>query len=276
MSRQLACVLVMLSSAVHAEVSPDWLHPDGFEQDAVIAMRYTELQLRDPHLFAEVNVGIPLCLDVTEQGLNAQIASALNEDGDSDGFVDSSPLLLFFPLDTSGAVRHLYQTEGECSFPLAGTQCMLAQGAVPDAVPYASFANGSESCLAALAGTTGGYAATPINAPMPPCFTSVTRDSMTSLAGLELTLRGGRVAASFLAPPQSGLVSGLTRGFISEAEADSILIPASVPVIGNRPLSSLLKGGNGSCASGDDRDQHEGVTGWWFYLNFVAGPVPYS
>jgi hypothetical protein len=276
MIRQLAYSLLMVGAAARAEVSPDWLHPDGFEQDVLTAMRYTELKLRDPHLFAEVNVGIPLCLDVTEQGLNAQIATALNEDGDSDGFVDSSPLILFYPLDTSGAVRHLYQTEGECSFPLAGTQCMAVPGAAPVAVPYASFLGGADACLAALSGTTGGYAATPINAPMPPCFTSVSRDSITNLAGLELSLRAGRVAASFLSPPQSGLVSGLTRGFISEAVADSILIPADVPVIGNRPLSSLLKGGSGSCASGDDRDQHEGETGWWFYFNFVASPVPYS
>ncbi len=276
MIRQLAWCLVGIGAAAQAEVTPDWLHPDGFEQPTLSAMRYTELKLRDPHLFAEVNVGIPICLDVTEQGLNAQIATALTQDGDSDGFVDSSPLILFSPLDTSGAVRHLFQTAGDCSFPLAGTQCMPSAGASPEAEPYASFTIGSESCLSAIAGTTGGYAATPINAPMPPCFTSAARDGATNIAGLDLVLRGGRVGAAFLSPAETGLVAGLSRGFISEAQADSILIPASVPVIGNRPLSSLLRGGTGSCATGDDRDQHEGELGWWFYFNFVAGPVPYS
>ena len=66
------------------------------------------------------------------------------------------------------------------------------------------------------------------------------------------------------------------RGFISETDANNTILPASFPLVGGRPLSSLLPGGTGNCASYDDRDLQGGVFGWWFYLNFPAAAVAYT
>jgi hypothetical protein len=49
-----------------------------------------------------------------------------------------------------------------------------------------------------------------------------------------------------------------------------------VPIVGGQPLSSVLPGGAGNCAAGDDRDVLDAVTGWWFYLNYPADEVPYQ
>lgn len=60
------------------------------------------------------------------------------------------------------------------------------------------------------------------------------------------------------------------------AAALLILLPADLPVVGGQPLSILLPGGTGNCAGHDDCDLFEGVTGWWFYFEYVAEPVPWT
>ncbi|MCU0757367.1 MAG: hypothetical protein MUE46_20025 [Xanthomonadales bacterium] len=70
---------------------------------------------------------------------------------------------------------------------------------------------------------------------------------------------------------------GLLRGFLTEAAADATLLPADLPVIGGRPLSSLFRGGTGNCSTGpSDKDTLDGVSGWWFYFEIRAVPVPYQ
>ena len=54
-----------------------------------------------------------------------------------------------------------------------------------------------------------------------------------------------------------------------------MLAPADLPLVGGRPVSSLLAGGTGNCASSSDKDRLDGVPGWWFYLNFTAQQVPW-
>jgi len=63
------------------------------------------------------------------------------------------------------------------------------------------------------------------------------------------------------------------RGFVREIDADQILIPPDVPLIGGQPLSALLPGGAGNCAAGDDRDMLNGEPGWWFYFAIEAERV---
>jgi hypothetical protein len=65
------------------------------------------------------------------------------------------------------------------------------------------------------------------------------------------------------------------RGFLRRADADLVLLPASLPVIGGQPLSTLFRRGlpPGSCPAGDDREQHGGDMGWWFYFALAADAV---
>ena len=77
------------------------------------------------------------------------------------------------------------------------------------------------------------------------------------------------------------MVNGLLRGFITEADANATIIPATFPLVGGHPLSLLLPGGDPpgadrNCAGFDDRDTYQGVRGWWFYLNFPAVRVPWT
>ena len=61
---------------------------------------------------------------------------------------------------------------------------------------------------------------------------------------------------------------------VPESVADTLVI--ELPGLAPRTLSSLLPGGSGACAAHDDRDQHEGVSGWWFHFNYSASVVPYA
>jgi hypothetical protein len=76
------------------------------------------------------------------------------------------------------------------------------------------------------------------------------------------------------------LINGIIRGFISEADADSIELPAGLPLVGEQPVSSLFPGGTGNCRTGegiDDRDiGPDSEPGWYFYLNFTAHEVDWT
>lgn len=71
---------------------------------ASTAFRLTDLDLRDPHIF----VNFLGCRDVTDTQLvgysfNSDTQTRIQTDGDSDGFLDLSHLIVFDPLDQSGA-----------------------------------------------------------------------------------------------------------------------------------------------------------------------------
>ena len=87
---------------------------------------------------------------------------------------------------------------------------------------------------------------------------------------------GRASAATYVGDPATAETNGLIRGFISEADADATIIPASLPVVGGEPLSKLLPGGKENPAGHDDRDVREAVTGWWVYLNFTATRTPWA
>ena len=66
----------------------------------------------------------------------------------------------------------------------------------------------------------------------------------------------------------------MMRGFLRESDANATLLPATLPLVGGRPVSVLLKGGMGSCATGSDKDVLDGVPGWWFYMEQTIASVP--
>lgn len=273
--------------------APDSISQDGFESGntlgwtltvpalpAATVYRMADLDLRDPHVFTSIP-GFPLfgCLDFTDNAFplglapsfNQQIATAITTDGDGDGLLDLSRLLAFRPLGLTAVAGRLDDGDGACTVPPA-TVCDWQRPPVPVTVAYDGVSVGT--CLGPVAGTTSGYSpAVPV--PGAPCFTAASRTVTIDFGGVPLTLIDAQSAAQFvLAPPQSvtALTAGLLRGFLTESAADAILIPADIPIVGGRPLSSLLRGGTGSCASGDDRDVHLGATGWWFYFEFNAQP----
>jgi hypothetical protein len=90
-----------------------------------------------------------------------------------------------------------------------------------------------------------------------------------------------RIGALYVGTPTTNLNSGLIRGFLSQEDADAIVV--TIPTIGDRVLSSILPNLSSNCATTHtDEDSirtSEGCLvdpGWWFYLNFSATIVPYD
>jgi hypothetical protein len=101
-------------------------------------------------------------------------------------------------------------------------------------------------------------------------------EASIDLGGTLVPLSDATVAATFTGAPPTGMVDGVLRGFLRETDADAVLIDPSIPFIGGQPLSSILPGGTNCCATHDDRDQLDGVSGWWMYLELTAEVVPWT
>jgi hypothetical protein len=132
----------------------------------------------------------------------------------------------------------------------------------------------SGPCLQALAGTIRPYSPA-IQNPAAPCYVSNAVTVTIDVAGIPITLRQARIAATYVGTPATTTINGLLIGFISETDANNTVLPLSLPLVGGDPLSSLLPGGAGNCANHSDVDINNGVRGWWFHLNFTAPRVPW-
>jgi hypothetical protein len=196
----------------------------------------------------------------------------MTEDDDLDGLLDLSLIALFKPFnsDVSGGAMQL--EEADCSAPISTMECEPKTGGYWTTLSYDGLPDGP--CLEPFDGTTSSY--TPaIAEPVAPCFVTWPGTFVFTLIGLDVPLRHLRIAATTIGDPPTGFVSGLLMGFVSETDADGLLFPGSVPLIGDQPLSSLFPGGTDSCSLGDDRDSHGEESGWWLYFNFEADQVPY-
>lgn len=237
------------------------------------AYRIIDLDLRDPHVFVSF-IG---CRDVTDLPLagfsvNNELQTSLQGDEDGGGLLDSSPTLVFRPLDRTSATSPLELHYAECTAPLSTTTC--SPGVESPTMSTASH-QVTGTCLQFEAGTTRPYAPAITNT-SGPCFSSSTQSVSLNLGGIPLFLRDARVAATYVGSPASTLVNGLLAGFVSEADANATILPATFPLVGGQTLASLLPGGPSNCAPHNDKDVNGGVTGWWFYLNFTARRVPWN
>lgn len=298
MKRRTLCAALIVTAAfqvaaARAGTPAEEISMDGFESGNTLGwdltqpalaiptvFRTSDLDLRDPHLFTAIP-GFPGfgCIDFTDDGFplglapsfNAQLEAAITGDADGDGLLDLARLLAFRPLDFPVVASRLDEGDGACTWPTVTEICDWRRPPVPVTVPYDGVTAGA--CLEPVAGTTSGYdPAVPTAGAA--CFVTAPRTATIDFAGVPLTLLDAQSAGRFqFAPPPLGifgLTSGLQRGFLTEAAADATFIPADIPVIGGRPISSLLPGGTGSCAPGDDRDVHLGQSGWWFYFELEA------
>lgn len=241
---------------------------------AVTAFRFSDLDLRDPHLFVSF-IG---CRDFTDTQLagysfNGQLQTHIQTDGDGDGKLDENFVLVFDPVDPSASTSQLiYESALSCTAPLASTTC---DGNTGVAIPLTVTQQAGGTCLAALAGTTRPY--TPaITSSSAPCFVTAPFALAMQVGGIPLPLTSVQIGGTFSGSPTDHLVNGLMRGFLSQADADATILPASLPLVGGQPLSKMLAGGTGACPTYSDKDVNGGVSGWWFYFNFSAVAVPYT
>lgn len=236
------------------------------------AFRIETLELRDPHPFATAI--IILCADITGE-LNDELENAITMDTDGDGFLDFNVVNLFRPLSQMAPTSPLDLIFAECVPPVGMTSCDLPVGQTPISSTATNMAMGT--CLAPEMGTTSGYNPAITNA-TGPCYASLPEDLSINLGGILIPLTDAQIGATYVGAPATSLINGLLKGFISEADAQAIVIPADIPVIGGFNLASLLPGGMGNCNAGDDRDiGPDGVTmGWWMYFNFTASEVPWT
>jgi hypothetical protein len=155
---------------------------------------------------------------------------------------------------------------------MAGTSCS-ANGSAAYAAVYTTQTAGN--CLAPVAASVV-HAYTPaITNTTAPCFATAVGTVVLNLQGTPLTLHDASIAATWTGSPTNELSNGLMRGFVTETDADTTVV--TIPGAGDRPLSSLLAGGTNSCQSAwSDKDLNNGVSGWWFYVNFSAAKVPYT
>lgn len=251
---------------------------------ASTAYRVTDLDLRDPRMF----VNFLGCRDITDSpvfgiSINGELQTSIQTDGDGDGLLDRSWLIVFDPLDQAGPGSPIRFGESSCTAPMASTSC--GPNPYESLQSLASTNSALTGCLGVLPGTARPYNPA-VTSTSQPCFASAEAPVVTLylLGGdMPLTLRSFRVAATFVGTPASSLVNGLMRGFLSEADADATILPGSFPLLGGQPLSAILPGGdppgadNTNCAAHSDVDIGPGgERGWWMYFNFVAQPVSYT
>jgi hypothetical protein len=265
-ARPLFIALVGMTPAAYG-VSPDLIFSDAFEP---VNYRFTSLYLRDPHVWVNA-IG---CHDVTDTpfvgfSVNSQLQTNIQTDGNADGFYDLSYLQRLYPLDENdGAVGAADFVTANCSFT---TGACAADGSLPLLSMYTSHTTGQ--CLNVIVGTTHPYSPA-VTQPSVPCFATSPVSVTLDLGGIPVVLNNASIGATYSDPVH--LTNGLLTGFISEADANSTILPATIPLVGGMPLSSLLPGGTGNCAAFSDKETIGGVVGWQFYLNFNATRVNYG
>ena len=238
-----------------------------------VAFRFAELDLRDPH----VHVSASGCRDLTDNmllgfSINDELQSAIQTDGNGDGLLDLSPTLVFPAFSQTAASTPVELHHAGCTAPTGSSSCTPIGGTVTTAVATNMSAG---QCLTFLPGTVRPYRPA-ITSPTASCFVTDPVAMTINLGGILLPLQDAQLAAHYVGFPADVMANGLLRGFISEADAGTTIIPASFPMIGGQPLSAVLAGGAGACPSFSDKDVRDGVVGWWFYLSFSTNRVTWT
>jgi len=270
-------LLALLSASASGEIAVDTIFLDRQELAVTEIFRIDRLALRDPHLFIEIEVlpGLVLCTDVTDEpipgqnGFNQAIEQALNEDGDDDGLLDASVLMVLRPRGWPDAPGALQLAGGQCSAPAATSSCQIVEAAPSSWYDHAP----SGLCRGALPATTRPYNPA-VGEVDGPCFATHPGPAELSLDALILPLQAATVGGGWSELDNGRIAPALMRGFLTEQAADAIALPPELGDLGGQPLSALLPGGQGNCAAHSDLDQFNGQTGWWFYFDITAELTP--
>jgi hypothetical protein len=239
-----------------------------------MSFRITELQLRDPHVFAGTT-------DITEMQVLGQsvnrtlIPDKLTKDSDGDGAIDVSVVALLAPFDPSASPA----TTSTLTFVNAA--CPVNGGASSACKPLAGSAGlmttwtleqrQSGNCLEPMQGTTSSYQPA-ITVPNGPCFLSTEGNDLTmDLGGIKIDVTAARVSATYQAQP-AGLVKGLLAGFVTRAAAEQATLPSVAgAMVGGDTLDMYIR-----MRDYDQSASPNGQDGFWMYLNFVAKPITYT
>lgn len=262
------------------------------ETVAPTAYRFTDMDIRDPHLFA--SVPIFGCQDVTNtvlgmDGINPQIQIAIRTDGDmpADGLLDLSVVQVFQPLmQAAGTMTPGYLTfDAECMGPYTDPRCTLPAAGMRTMATVTNMGGGAV-CLGPVAGTTRAAYTPALVSPTAPaggtCYVAMAGTVTIALAGIMINLSDAAIGGEWFGTPATEIRDGMIRGFLSEADANAAIIPAGttgIATIDGQPISRLLRGGAMNCSMaapmvGDLDMGPGGVRGWYFYLNFTAVDVP--
>jgi hypothetical protein len=272
-------VLALSPGPVHArggdEIQVDTILPDRLEAHASELFRINRLALRDPHIFVEPVPGLPLCVDATDStdsdlpSFNGVLDAAINGDDNGDGFLDASPLLVLKPRGWPESPGALALVPGACTAPVDTTACKTIEAPVTR-----WFDNRTDGlCRGPLGGTVSGYDPEVPNIDGP-CFATHPAPLTLAIQELPLNLEAATVAGDWSMIGNEIVGPALLRGFLSEKDAEAIVFPEDIEVIGGQTLASLLAGGQGSCAAGSDMDQFGGIDGRWFYFDIEATRPP--
>ncbi len=267
--------------------------------------RITQLRLISPR----ITVAVPLggCQDITDNcpslfggcqadSVNTLLANALNPTSTMNGDYSLHIVSLFRPYSTTTAT-----TPADIHVNAACMEMPTPDACGPDAtapnVVMSSVTNTTMgACFTPVAAEVNTRAGTPasytpgVNTVTGPCFLSDPEMLMIDIGGIAVPLRDATLAATYSGtmPSSRRLVSGVVRGFLSEADAIAATLPASLPLVGGDPLYEHLQAGNrtvmmhtdgcnvGGGTNEDDADMNGTTRGFWFFLNFTAEEITWS
>lgn len=239
-----------------------------------MSFRITELNLRDPHVFAGTT-------DITEMQVLGQsvnrtlIPDKLTKDSDGDGAIDVSVVALLAPFDPSASpavTPTLTFVNANC--PLNGgasSACKPLAGSAGLMTTWTLEQRQSGNCLEPMPGTTSSYQPA-ITVPSGPCFLSTEGNDLTmDLGGIKINVTAARVSATYQAQP-AGLIKGLLAGFVTRTAAEQATLPSGAgPMVGGDSLDMYIR-----MRDYDQSASPNGQDGFWMYLNFVAKPITYT
>lgn len=238
------------------------------------AFRITELQLRDPHIFAGTQ-------DLTEQEVLGQsvnrtlIPAKLTKDADGDGALDVSVIVLMRPFAPDAAADRtpeLSLVDASCPVNSSSSApCKPLNGSTGLQASWLVEQRQSGSCLAPEPGTTSNYQPA-VTIPSAPCFQSADGKDLTmDVGGIKIKVTAAQVSATYQADPPA-LVKGLLAGYVTETAAMEAKLPSDAgPTVAGDSLSTYIR------QRDYDRDSSPtGEDGFWMYMNFVAKPIDYE
>ena len=262
-------ILILLFFGITANAQN--IFKNEFEQ--LIATRTSTMNMVDPHVFLLLLQIV--CTDITSE-LNSEFNNSLTQDSDGDGSIDLNQITRLTtdqPDYLTSRTLNASMWDADCPIPLHSAACQPRTGTTP-IITTTTFSQDS-TCLAPLANTTSGYIPEPNTVDFP-CYATEPEDFDMNIFGSSITLSGYQQSLKY----DGGLLlsDGLSRGFISETDAENFIIPPTTPIIGGMTLASLLPGGMGNCSANDDRDLGpDGITqGWWLYFNITSELVEFE